>query len=64
VSWGYLLTSLDNLLTVDEIVKLLKVSKTTVYDMISDGRLPRFELPGVRKILVKKDDLERIINGK
>ena len=58
------MTNLDNLLTVDEIVKLLKVSKTTVYDMISDGRLHRFELPGVRKILVKKDDLERIINGK
>ena len=58
------MTGSDNLLTVVEICNLLKVSKTTVYDMISDGRLPRFELPGVRKILVKKDDLERIINGK
>ena len=57
------MTGSDNLLTVAEICNLLKVSKTTVYDMISDGRLPRFVLPGVNKILVKKSDLERIING-
>jgi len=57
------MTGSDNLLTVAEICNLLKVSKTTVYDMISDGRLPRFVLPGVNKILVKKSDIERIING-
>jgi excisionase family DNA binding protein len=57
------LTGSDNLLTVTEICNLLKVSKTTVYDMISDGRLPRFNLPGVNKILVKQSDIERIING-
>ena len=57
------MTGSDNLLTVTEICNLLKVSKTTVYDMISDGRLPRFNLPGVNKILVKQSDLERIING-
>jgi len=57
------MTGSDNLLTVAEICNLLKVSKTTVYDMISDGRLPRFNLPGVNKILVKKSDIERIING-
>ncbi len=53
----------DNLLTVTEICNLLKVSKTTVYDMISDGRLRRFVLPGVNKILVKKSEIERIMNG-
>ena len=57
------MTGSDNLLTVVEICNLLKVSKTTVYDMISDGRLPRFVLPGVNKILVKRSDIERIING-
>jgi|TARA_Y100000401_G_C8249725_1_gene187470 excisionase family DNA binding protein len=57
------MTGSDNLLTVAEICNLLKVSKTTVYDMISDGRLPRFVLPGVNKILVKRSDIERIING-
>ncbi len=57
------MTGSDNLLTVTEICNLLKVSKTTVYDMISDGRLPRFNLPGVNKILVKQSEIERIING-
>jgi excisionase family DNA binding protein len=53
----------NNLLTVAEICNLLKLSKSSVYKMISDGTLRRFELPGVHKVLVKKEDIERLLNG-
>ena len=53
----------NNLLTVAEICNLLKLSKSSVYRMISDGTLRRFELPGVHKVLVKKEDIERLLNG-
>jgi excisionase family DNA binding protein len=57
------LTSSDDLLTVAEVCDLLKISKTIVYDMVKDGRLPSVKLPGVRRFFVKRSDIERIFNG-
>ena len=53
----------NNLLTVPEVCNLLKLSKSTVYRMISSGTLQKFELPGVHKVLIKKKDIERLLNG-
>ena len=57
------MTSSDDLLTVAEVCDLLKISKTIVYDMVKDGRLPSVKLPGVRRFFVKRSDIERIFNG-
>jgi excisionase family DNA binding protein len=54
----------SNLLTIAEAVDLLKISKTTIYDMVKDGRLPSVKLPGVRRVFVRRSDLEGLINEK
>ena len=41
-----------------------KISKTTIYDMVKDGRLPSVSLPGVRRVFVRRSDLEGLINEK
>jgi excisionase family DNA binding protein len=51
-----------NLLTVDEATKLLKISKSSVYEMVKDGRMPSVKLPGVRRVFIKRADLENIIS--
>lgn len=53
----------DDLLTVAEVCDILKISKTSVYDMVNDGRLPSVKLPGVRRFFVKRADLEGLLNG-
>jgi excisionase family DNA binding protein len=58
------LTESNNLLTIAEATELLKISKTTIYDMVKDGRLPSVSLPGVRRVFVRRSDLERLINEK
>jgi excisionase family DNA binding protein len=58
------LTESNNLLTIAEATKLLKISKTTIYDMVKDGRLPSVSLPGVRRVFVRRSDLEGLINEK
>jgi excisionase family DNA binding protein len=50
-----------NLLTVDEATKLLKISKSSVYEMVKDGRMPSVKLPGVRRVFIKRSDLENIL---
>lgn len=50
-----------NLLTVDEATKLLKISKSSVYGMVKDGRMPSVKLPGVRRVFIKRSDLENIL---
>lgn len=55
--------SKNNLLTIAEATELLKISKTTIYEMVKDGRLPSVRLPGVRRVFVRRSDLEGLING-
>ena len=55
--------SKNNLLTIAEATELLKISKTTIYEMVKDGRLPSVRLPGVRRVFVRRSDLEVLING-
>ena len=50
-----------NLLTVDEATKLLKISKSSVYEMVKDGSMPSVKLPGVRRVFIKRSDLENIL---
>ena len=50
-----------NLLTVDEATKLLKISKSSVYEMVKDGRMSSVKLPGVRRVFIKRSDLENIL---
>lgn len=52
----------SNLLTIAEAVSLLKISKTTVYAMVNDGRLKSVRLPGVRRVFIRRSDLEALIN--
>lgn len=47
--------------TVDEISKLLKVSKLTVYDLIKKGSLPTFKVG--RQMRVRANDLELFMHG-
>ena len=58
-----MLQSSDDLLTVAEVCDLLKISKTIVYDMVKDGRLPCVKLPGVRRFFIKRSDIEELFNG-
>jgi len=50
-------------MTVAEVCNLLKISKSSVYQMVNDGRLPSVKLPGVRRFFIKRSDLEEIFNG-
>lgn len=52
----------DELLTVDEVAKLLKVSKMTVYRYINDGKLPAYKLE--QKFRVKSLDLEKYLSNR
>ena len=58
-----MLQSSDDLMTVAEVCNLLKISKSSVYQMVNDGRLPSVKLPGVRRFFIKRSDLEEIFNG-
>lgn len=55
------MTESSNLLTIAEAVNLTKLSKTTIYDMVKDGRLPSVKLPGVRRFFIRRSDLEALI---
>ncbi|WP_082984906.1 helix-turn-helix domain-containing protein, partial [Methylobacterium platani] len=46
---------------VEEAAKLLGVSKTKVWDLIGEGRLPARKLDGVR--LIRRVDLEAFIDA-
>ena len=53
--------SKNNLLTIAEATELLKISKSSIYEMVKDGRLPSVRLPGVRRVFVRRSDLEALI---
>jgi excisionase family DNA binding protein len=52
----------NNLLTIAEAVSLLKISKSSIYNMVNDGRLKCVKLPGVRRVFIRRSDLEALIN--
>lgn len=47
--------------TVTEACKYLRVSKTTLYDLMADGRLPFFRIKGTRKRRLKRSDLDALV---
>lgn len=47
--------------TVTEACEYLRVSKTTLYDYMKDGRLPFFYLAGTRNRRLKKSDLDALL---
>lgn len=50
----------DELLTVDEVAKILKVSKMTVYRYINDGKLPAYKLE--QEFRIKNKDLDNFLH--
>jgi excisionase family DNA binding protein len=48
-------------LTVTEACAYLRISKTTLYDLMSDGRLPFYRIKGTRKRRLKRSDLDALI---
>lgn len=47
-------------LTVPEAADYLRIGKSTVYEMVADGRIKTVKLPGVRRHLISKKSLERL----
>ena len=50
------------LLTTNEVAKLLRVTSNTIHTMRRDGRLPGIKLGGV--VRYRKDDVQRILGLK
>lgn len=48
-------------LTAPEAQDYLKVSKTTLYNLMKDGRLPFFYISGTRQRRVKQVDLDALL---
>lgn len=49
-------------LTVEQVAKVLKVSKQTVWIRCKRGKLPAFKMPGSRRWLINSKDLEKLQN--
>ncbi len=49
------------LLSIQEAADYAGLSAWTVRDLVGDGRLASVRLPGVRRVYIKRDDLERLI---
>jgi excisionase family DNA binding protein len=56
-----ILESKQKALTVREVVELLGVSKTHVYEMVADGRLPSFRLG--RSIRIDASDIAELLRN-
>lgn len=50
---------LDQLLTLDEVQRLLRLSQQTVWRLMKRGELPVVRIGG--RVLVRREDLERFI---
>lgn len=50
----------DENLTVEQVAEILKVSKATVWNMCKRDVLPAFKLPGSRRWLISRKDLEKL----
>lgn len=48
-------------MTPSEAQSYLKISKTTLYDCMKDGRLPFFYVKGTRQRRIKKSDLDNLM---
>lgn len=48
-------------LTVPDALEYLSVSKTTLYALMKDGRLPFFYITGTRQRRVKRRDLDALL---
>ncbi len=57
-----ILESRQKALTVREVVELLGVSKTHIYEMVADGRLPSFRLG--RSIRIDASDIAELLRNK
>lgn len=51
---------IDEILTAEEVAKLLKTSKQTIWTWCKKGRIPAYKMPGSRKWLVNSKDLEKL----
>lgn len=47
-------------LSVDEVAILLKVTRQTIWIRCKQGKLPAFKMPGSRKWLINKKDLDKL----
>lgn len=54
--------SIEALLTVEDVQKVLRCSRAQVYAMIAEGSLPKVRLP-MRKTRIRREDLEALIRG-
>lgn len=50
----------DEILTAEEVAKLLKISKQTMWNWCKKGRVPAYKMPGSRKWLINSKDLEKL----
>ena len=48
-------------LTIPEAQEYLRISKTTLYECMKDGRLPFFYVKGTRQRRVKRADLDNLL---
>ena len=48
-------------MTVSEAQDYLKLSKTTLYDCMKDGRLPFYYVKGTRQRRIRRDDLDKLM---
>lgn len=51
----------EEYLKVEDVMRILKVSRTTAYEIIHAGRLKSYKVG--RLVRIKADDLERFIEG-
>jgi len=52
---------MDENLTIEQVAKILKLSKQTVWKRCKQGQLPAFKLPPSRKWYVSRKELEKFI---
>lgn len=56
-------SQLNRLLTVQQVARETGLSVWTVRGLIADGRLPSVRPPGLRRIFIDRQDLERSITS-
>jgi len=54
---------MEEFYTRKELMKIFKVSESTIIRWEKKGLLKRFKLPGSRKALYKKSDVEKLIEA-
>jgi excisionase family DNA binding protein len=53
---------MEEYLTPQDVMRLLKISRTTAYGYLSSGRLKHFKVGGL--VRIRPSDLERFVEGK